>query len=124
MFADALALPMVRAGKVRALGLSSVTRLPSAPDIPPLAEVGVPGFNAAGWGMIVAPAHTPAQIVMKLNDAFSAVESQSEIRDQIVRLGLTPKLGTPPDKLQDFINNEMVRWGKVVQAAGLAGTQD
>ena len=124
MFADATVVPMVRAGKVRALGVSSLARLPSAPEIPALAEVGVPGFNAAGWGMIVAPAHTPASVVTKLHEAISAVEAQPEIREHIITLGLTPKLGTPPDQLQDFINTEMVRWGKVVQTAGLAGSQD
>jgi len=124
MFADATVVPMVRAGKLRALGVSSLARLPSAPEIPPLAEVGVPGFNAAGWGMIVAPAHTPAPVVSKLHDAISSVEAQSEIRERIISLGLTPKLGTPPDQLQDFINSEMVRWGKVVQSAGLAGSQE
>ena len=124
MFADATVVPMVRAGKLRALGVSSATPLPSAPEIPPIAEVGVPGFNAAGWGMIVAPAHTPAAVVTKLHDAISAIEAQPEIREHIIALGLTPKLGTPPDQLQDFINTEMVRWGKVVQAAGLAGSQD
>ena len=124
MFADATVVPMVRAGKLRALGVSSLNRLPSAPEIPPIAEVGVPGFNAAGWGMIVAPAHTPAAVVTKLHDAISAIEAQPEIREHIIALGLTPKLGTPPDQLQDFINTEMVRWGKVVQSAGLAGSQD
>ena len=124
MFADATVVPLVKAEKVRALGVSSLTRLPSAPEIPPLAEAGVPGFNAAGWGMIVAPAHTPASIVIKLHDAISAVEAQSEIREHIITLGLTPKPSTPSDQLQDFINTEMVRWGKVVQSAGLAGSQD
>ena len=124
MFADATVVPMVRAGKLRALGVSSATPLPSAPEIPPIAEVGVPGFNAAGWGMIVAPAHTPAAVVTKLHDAISAIEAQPEIRERIIALGLTPKPGTPPDQLQDFINTEMVRWGKVVQTAGLAGSQD
>jgi tripartite-type tricarboxylate transporter receptor subunit TctC len=67
MFADpAPALPLVKAGKVRALGVTSAARLPSAPDIPPLTEAGVAGFDAAGWGMVVAPARTPASIVAKL----------------------------------------------------------
>ena len=124
MFADSTVLPMVKAGQVRALGASSLTRLPSAPEIPPLAEAGVPGFNAAGWDMIVAPAHTPASIVAKLHDAIGAVEVQPEIQEHIIALGLTPKLGTPSDQLQGFIDTEMERWGKVVQGAGLAGSQD
>ena len=73
MFSDTVpALPLIRAGKVRALGVSSATRLPSAPDIPPIAEVGVPGFDAAGWGMILAPAHTPKPIVSKVHAAAQA----------------------------------------------------
>jgi tripartite-type tricarboxylate transporter receptor subunit TctC len=124
MFSDATsALPMIRAGKVRALGVSSADRLPAAPEIPPLAEVGVPGFDAAGWGMVVAPARTPAPIVTKLYQAFSAVLAQSDVREHMTVLGMAPQASPPPEKLQDFINAEMVRWGKVVKTAGLAGTQ-
>ena len=124
LFADpAPAVPLIKAGKVRALGVTSATRLPAAPDIPPLAERGVPGFDAAGWGMVVAPAHTPASIVTKLYDAFRAVESRSEVRDRLNFLGLTPQASPPPETLQGFIDDELVRWGKVVKSAGLAGTE-
>jgi tripartite-type tricarboxylate transporter receptor subunit TctC len=124
MFSDATgALPMIRTGKLRALGVSSATRLPSAPEIPPLAEVGVPGFDAAGWGMVVAPAHTPAPIAAKLYQVFRTVAAQQDVRDRMILLGMVPQTSPPPDKLQDFINAEMLRWGKVVQVAGLAGTQ-
>ena len=62
MFSDpVVAIPQIRAGKLRALGATSAKRIPSAPEIPPLAEVGLPTFDTAGWGMIVAPAHTPAR---------------------------------------------------------------
>jgi tripartite-type tricarboxylate transporter receptor subunit TctC len=124
MFADpAPALPLIKAGKVRALGVTSAARLPSAPDIPPLAEAGVPGFDAAGWGMVVAPAHTPAAIVTKLYDAFRTVESRSEIRERLIFLGLAPQTSPPPSTLQAFIDDEMLRWGKVVRTAGAAGTE-
>jgi tripartite-type tricarboxylate transporter receptor subunit TctC len=124
MFADAVpSLPMIRAGKVIALGVSSASRLPSAPEIPPLAEVGAPGFNAAGWGMVVAPAHTPPPIVAKLAKAVDTVAHKPEIRDRVILLGMVPKDSPPPDKLQGFIDSELVRWGKVVQAAELAGTE-
>jgi tripartite-type tricarboxylate transporter receptor subunit TctC len=124
MFADTIpSLPMIKAGKVRALGVSSAIRLPSAPEIPPLTEAGVPGFDAAGWGMIVAPAHTPAPIVAKLAEAFDLVASRPDFREQTIRLGMVPKSSPPPEKLQDFIDTEMVRWGQVVQAAELAGTE-
>ncbi len=124
MFSDATsALPMIRAGKLRALGVSSAERLPSAPDIPPLAEVGVPGFDAAGWGMVVGPAHLPAPILSKLHQAFSAVLTQPDLRARMTVLGMVPQSGPATEKLQDFINAEMVRWGKVVKTAGLAGTE-
>jgi tripartite-type tricarboxylate transporter receptor subunit TctC len=124
MFADtAPTLPMVRAGKVRALGVTSATPLPSAPEIPPLANVGVPGFDATGWGMVVAPAHTPAAIVAKLYDAFRTVAAQQDTRDRLTVLGTVPQSSPPPEKLQAFINTEMLRWRKVVQQAGLAGSE-
>jgi tripartite-type tricarboxylate transporter receptor subunit TctC len=124
MFSDTIpSLPMVRAGKVTALGVSMATRLPSAPEIPPLAEAGVPGFDAAGWGMIVAPAGTPKEIVSRLHEALAAVMAQADVREQIVRLGMVPATELSVDKLQGFINSEMTRWGKVVQQAGLAGTE-
>jgi tripartite-type tricarboxylate transporter receptor subunit TctC len=124
MFADpAPALPLVKAGKVRALGVTSAERLPSAPDIPPLAEAGVAGFDAAGWGMVVAPARTPASIVAKLYEAFRVVGSRPQIRDRLILLGLAPQTSPPPSALQPFIDEEVVRWGKVVRSAGLAETE-
>jgi tripartite-type tricarboxylate transporter receptor subunit TctC len=124
LFTDpAPALPLIKAGKVRALGVTSAARSPAAPDIPSLAERGVPGFDAAGWGMVVAPAHTPAPIVAKLYDAFRTAESRSEVRDRMSFLGLTPQTSPPPEKLQAFIDDELVRWSKVVKSAGLAGTE-
>jgi tripartite-type tricarboxylate transporter receptor subunit TctC len=124
LFADpAPALPLIKAGKVRALGVTSAVPLPAAPEIPPLSESGVPGFDAAGWGMVVAPARTPATIVKKLYDAFRTVEARPEVRDRLIFLGLTPQASPPPEALRDFIDDELVRWGKVVKSAGLAGTQ-
>ena len=123
LFADpAPALPLIKAGKVRALGVTSAALLPAAPDIPPLAQ-SVPGFDATGWGMVVAPARTPAAIVSKLYDAFRTVESRSDVRDRLAFLGLTPQTSPPPEALQGFIDSELMRWGKVVKSAGLAGTE-
>jgi tripartite-type tricarboxylate transporter receptor subunit TctC len=124
LFADpAPTLPLIKAGKVRALGVTSAAPLPAAPEIRPLAERGVPGFDAAGWGMIVAPAHTPASIVTRLYDAFRTVEARPEVRDRLIFLGLAPQASPPPETLQSFIDGELVRWGKVVKSAGLAATQ-
>ena len=124
MFSDTVpALPLIREGKVRALGVSSAARLPSAPDIPPIAEAGIPGFDAAGWGMIVAAAGTPDDVVRRLNADLIAVLASSEVQQQIIRLGMVPASPAPPTGLQTYIDGEMARWGKVVQQAGLAGTE-
>ena len=124
MFSDAAsALPMIKAGKVRALGVSSAERLPSAPDISPIAENGLPGFDGAGWGMVVGPAQLPAAIVKRLYDAFEAALAQGDLRAHLIVLGVVPQMSPPPEKLQGFINAELVRWGKVVKTAGLAGTE-
>ena len=83
----------------------------------------MPGFDATGWGMVVAPARTPASIVTKLYDAFRIVTSRAEVRDRLNFLGLAAQTSPPPDTLQSFIDDELVRWGKVVKSAGLAGTE-
>ncbi len=124
LFADvAPTLPLVAAGKVRALGETSAIRLPSAPDIPPLRDEGLPGFDATGWGMVVAPAHTPGPVVATLYEAFRAVVADEGVRAKMITLGMVPQSSPPPDKLQDFINSEQARWGQVVRDAGLAGTE-
>jgi tripartite-type tricarboxylate transporter receptor subunit TctC len=124
MFSDTVpSLPQIKEGKVRALGVSTSIRLPSAPDIPPIAEVGVPGFDAAGWGVFSVPAGTPEEIVSKLRTALVEVVALPAVQAQIIQLGMLPADSTPPMELQRFIDSEIVRWGKVVQQAGLAGTE-
>ena len=123
LFSDTVpSLPQIREGKVRALGVSTATRLPSAPDIPPIAEAGVAGFDAAGWGMLVAPAATPNDIVMRLHAELKAVLGSSEMQEQILKLGMLPATGPSREELQPFINSEIERWGKIVRQVGLAGT--
>jgi tripartite-type tricarboxylate transporter receptor subunit TctC len=124
LFSDTIpSLPMIREGKVRALGLSTARRLPSAPDIPPLAEVGLPGFDASGWGMLVAPAGTSSEIVGKVHLAARDVMSLPDVQQQIVRLGMVPHISPPPDKLRDIITSEIQLWAKVIRQAGLAGSE-
>jgi tripartite-type tricarboxylate transporter receptor subunit TctC len=124
LFADvAPTLPLVAAGKIRALGETSAVPLSSAPDIPPLREAGVPGFDATGWGMVVAPANTPAPIIAKLYEAFRAVLADDTVRAKMIALGMVPQSSPPPDRLQAYIDTEQARWGQVVKDAGLAGTQ-
>ncbi len=124
LFSDTIpSLPMIREGRVRALGVSSALRLPSAPDIPPLAEVGLPGFDASGWGMIIAPAGTPSEVVTKVYSAVRDVQGLADVRQQIIRLGMVPVTSPPPDKLPGLISSEIERWAKVIRQAGLAGSE-
>jgi tripartite-type tricarboxylate transporter receptor subunit TctC len=124
LFSDTIpSLPMIREGKVRALGVSTARRLPSAPDIPPLAEVGLPGFDGSGWGMMIAPAGTPRNVVTKVYSAIREVQDLSDIQQQIVRLGMVPHISPPPEKLRDIISSEIELWAKVIRQAGLAGSE-
>jgi tripartite-type tricarboxylate transporter receptor subunit TctC len=124
LFSDPLpSLPQIKAGNVRALGVSNNTRWPTAPEIPTIAEAGVPGFDAAGWGMVVVPAATPKAIVARLHSELKSILGSPEIQEQIVKLGMLPTAGPQREELQPFINSEIERWGKVVRQAGLAGTQ-
>jgi tripartite-type tricarboxylate transporter receptor subunit TctC len=124
MFSDVVpALPQIREGKVRALGVSTAARLPSAPEIPPIAEAGVPGFDAAGWGLISASAGTPKPSVNKLRATLNEVLALPDLAPQIINLGLLPGRPSSPEELARFINAEIERWGKVIQQAGLTGSE-
>jgi tripartite-type tricarboxylate transporter receptor subunit TctC len=124
LFSDPVpSLPVIRDGKVRALGVTTAARSPSAPEIAPIAESGVPGFDVAGWGMIVAPAGTPAPVVARLNAELHKVAALPDVQQQIIKLGMIPGGSASPEKLQQFINAEIERWAKVVRQAGLAGTE-
>jgi tripartite-type tricarboxylate transporter receptor subunit TctC len=124
LFSDTVpSLPQIREGKVRALGVSTAIRLPSAPEIPPIAEAGVPGFDAAGWGMFSAPAETPPEALHKLQAALTAVLALPDVQQQIIKLGMIPGSASSSEELERFIASEIARWGKVVQQAGLAGTE-
>ena len=123
MFVDlGPALPMIQAGKVRAIGVSTPARLASLPDVPPVGDT-VPGFGAASWQMIAAPAKTPRPIVDKLHADFKAVLDLPEVKEQIAKTGMVPMDDPSIAALQQFIKAEIERWGKVVQQAGIAGSQ-
>jgi tripartite-type tricarboxylate transporter receptor subunit TctC len=124
IFCDlAPAVPLIRDGKVRPLGISSATRFPTLPDVPPLAEAGVPGFDAVAWLMLVAPAGMPAPIVGKLHTDAKAIVAAGDVQQQLIALGVIPINSPPPAELSGFIKSEVGRWGKVVQQAGLAGSE-
>jgi tripartite-type tricarboxylate transporter receptor subunit TctC len=108
------ALPPVRAGQLRALGISSLQRLSSAPDIPTIAEQGVPGFDATQWYGLVAPAGTPRAIVDRLNAESGRILRGERLRARLEGEGADPAPGTP-EQFGALIAAERQRWGELIR---------
>lgn len=119
MFADPIAaLPHVRAGRLRALATTGSTRSTGLPQVPTVAEAGVPGYNANSWIGLLAPAGTPEPIVQCLNSAMHAVLKEPELREKLSRMGYEPS-GTTPQAFADLIRADISRWEKVVRKIGV-----
>jgi len=117
MFAATAAVrPHVTAGRLRALGISTMKRNPAVPDVPTIAESGVPGFHAASWVGLVAPRGTARPIVEKLNSTVAAVIGDSELRQRLTGQGFDPEVSTP-EQFAAHIRSELARYGKVIKAA-------
>jgi len=108
-FANAAVLPLVREGKVRALAVSSLQRLPGAPDLPTLAESGYPGFEAVAWFGLLAPNGTPADVVARLQEETHKALARPALRDKLQGMGAVP-LGTSPQAFAALIQSETVKW--------------
>ena len=106
---------------MRALGVTLLTRWPTAPDIPPLNEAGVPGFDASGWFMMSGPAGTPKPIVERLHAELKAIMSMDDVQQAFNRVGVVPVVSPPLAELPKFIASEKERWGKVVTAGRTGG---
>ena len=124
MFSDlAPAIPLIEGGKVRALGVTTARRAASAPDIPPLAEIGVAGFDWAAWQSVAVPGATPQEIVAKLNGAVNAAIAEPDVTKQLVTHSFIPIGKGSPEELDRFVKSETARWAKVLQQAGVAGSE-
>jgi tripartite-type tricarboxylate transporter receptor subunit TctC len=115
------ALAQVRAGKVRALGVTSKKRVSVFPDVAPIADT-VPGYEATNWHMVIAPAQTPPAVVEKLSAEFRAVGAMPEVKQQIAKIGLEPLDSPTAPELKKFLDAEIARWAKFVTQIGLAGS--
>ncbi len=115
-------MPLARAGKVRALALTISQRLAAFPDVPTMHEAGITNYNASAWQAFVAPAGTPPVIVARLNRALVEIVKSPETQKRFFELGLRPLTSTPAE-LGAHMKRELVRWGKVVEAAGAKGIQ-
>jgi len=117
-------LPLIKDGKLRALAVSSLTRLPLLPDVPPFAEAApAPGFEAVSWHMLLAPAKTPRDIVDKLHAEMKRVLAEPDIKQKIETIGLIP-FDTPGiEELRAYRRAEQEKWGALVKKLGLEGSQ-
>ena len=111
-------LPLARAGKLRALAVTSLQRSTAAPDVPTIAESGYPNFETAAWYGFMFPAGTPREIIAKTNAATLVVLALPDIRERLVHEGSEP-MGNTPAQFGAYIKSEIVKWGAVVKAANL-----
>jgi tripartite-type tricarboxylate transporter receptor subunit TctC len=115
--------PLIAAGKVRALGVTTAERVPALAELPPLAEVGIPNYNTASWHSISTAAGVPKGIVAKLATEIRAIMSESDVRKLLSDEGAIPQVSPSPEELKRFVDAEIVRWGELVQKAGILHSQ-
>jgi len=106
----------IRAGRLRALGVTTAKRSPALPDLPAIAET-LPGYDSAVWYGVLAPAGTPADIIARLNREFLAALKNTELRQRLMVEAFEP-IGTPPEQLRAYMKSEIARWAKLVKATG------
>ncbi len=115
-------IPLIKEGRLRALAVSSTTRLPLLPDVPPLAD-SAPGFEAVSWHMLLAPGKTPREIVERLHDEMKRIMADPEIRQKIETIGLIPFDTPSVEELRAYRKSEQEKWGALVRKLGLEGSQ-
>jgi tripartite-type tricarboxylate transporter receptor subunit TctC len=109
-------LPHVKGGSVRALAVTTKERVPVVPDLPTIAESGVPGFDVSSWFGFFLPVKTPKEIIAKLNADTNAALAHSSVKPRFDELGATPK-GSTPEQLAAFLQSEIDKWGPVIREA-------
>lgn len=111
------AISHVKAGKLRPLAVTTAQRSPALPDVPTVAEAGVPGYEATSWFGLLAPAKTPAPVVAKLNAAILKALADPDVKNKLLEQGAEPA-GETPAQFAAFIASETVKWGKIVKQSG------
>ncbi len=112
------ALPQVRDGRLRALGVTTLTRAAAAPEIPTLAEAGLPGFELVAWQGVVAPAGVPRTIIDQLAAQIAKLTADPAMRDKLTTLALQPLTGSTPDSFAAYVKTEVDRWAVIVRNSG------
>ena len=111
-------LPHVRAGRLRALGITSAKRSLAAKELPTIAESGLPGYESGTWFALLAPAGTPREILTRVNTTIAKIAQMPEIRDRLLARGAEP-LGGTPGEVEAFVRSEIAKLGKIIRASGL-----
>jgi tripartite-type tricarboxylate transporter receptor subunit TctC len=118
-FADiSTTLPQVKAGAVTGLAVSTAKRSPLAPDLPTMAEAGVPGYDLAAWFAAFAPARTPGPIVARVREALVAAVTDKATAEKLLAAGIEPE-GSSSEELRAFVGSEIRKWAEIVKAAGI-----
>jgi tripartite-type tricarboxylate transporter receptor subunit TctC len=112
------ASPQIKAGKLRPIGMATLERSPIMPEVPTVAEQGLPGFNVASWFGIMAPANTPSAIIQRLYGEIAKITETADMRKFLLSQGAEPMVMDPP-KFSEFLRVETEKWGKVVKGANL-----
>jgi tripartite-type tricarboxylate transporter receptor subunit TctC len=115
-------MPHVRSGKIKALGMFSKARVTGAPEVPTVAEAGGPPIESATWVAFLAPAGTPREIVARVAQEVAKAVNAPDLRDKLVQMGIEP-VGNTPDQLAQFLNDEIAKWAKVINTAGVKAEQ-
>jgi tripartite-type tricarboxylate transporter receptor subunit TctC len=110
-------LPLIKAGEVQALAVTTLKRSPAAPEIPAMAEQGVPGFEATSWFSLMAPANLPLSLQQRLNAITRQTLNQVNVRNKLLASGLDPAPGSPQE-LSKLIQSETNKWGRVIHRSG------
>ena len=111
-------LPVIRDGRVRALGMSTAVRSPLLPELPTISEGGVPGYEASSWIMVAAPAGTPQTVTQSLAAAIRRIADTPDFRARIAELGAEPVAGTPAEA-KAFVKEEAAKWQRVIAQTGV-----
>ena len=111
-------IPHARSGRLRALATTGARRSPALPDLPTVAEAGVPGYEASLWYGFVGPARLPPEVVRRLNSAIVAVLGLPDVRDRLASQGVDPQ-PTTPEEFAQLLASDVERWAKVIQRAGI-----
>ena len=112
------ALPQVRSGKLRGVAVTSAQRVQQAPELPTIAESGLPGYDVGPWNGLVAPGKTPPEVIAKLSETVQAIAKEAPFRQKMFEVG-SNAIGDTPEQFRATIRNDLTRWAKIIKDAGI-----